>query len=266
MLLLFAVPPLLLSLSAHTSPRVADWTQKRITFKGGLIRFEEVIGRLSEQMGQGIAVDGEPLLDEAEITFEGTAREALDYVADRFDYTWAVNRHGVILLHKHFRNWADYPRLNSAEMRQMARDVLRVLYALPYERTGQGYTLYLNELYRSFTPQQKAVLRAGKSLSFRELTLQQGELLYQSLLSGYFGEMCQDWNMLLRLLDMLPSSYLVLRQGRQIEGKIVYGSDIAVKPSGEQEESLELVCVLRDRRSRYEAAQHLLEIIQPPRR
>src|SRR5579884_313347 len=189
-----------------------DWMAKPIALTVQRQSLSDITAILSAQLGLSIVADGEPLTRQADVELNGTAKEALDRVADIFDYTWMPLKSGVILMRKRFKNPDDYPQMNLEEMRQMAREIVAVLQALPFDPNPAHENAIITELFRSFTPAQVLLLRSGRVLRGSELSVQQLNLLQQAVLSSYFSEPCSAWTLLLAQLDSMPQSFLQMRE------------------------------------------------------
>src|SRR5258708_4855765 len=149
---------------AQSEPVPSDLQQKQVHLSAKRQPFSAYIRELSKQIGRSILADDLPLLQQADMELHGTAKEALDRVSDRFDFTWALSKHGIILMRKRFRNPNEFPQINLPELKQTTKSVLSALWLIPDSMNSgaAGWAYAMKDLVSAFTPDQANALRDGK--------------------------------------------------------------------------------------------------------
>lgn len=184
----------------------------------------EIVKSLYPQIGRGILVDGIPVVQQADFDFEGSAKEALDKVAETYDFAWSLSKRGVILMRKQYHRPDEYPQMNLPELREAANDVVTILHSFPYDTDKSHWPDVLTKLYSSLTPEQAQRLRT-KNLSTADLSPPQLSLLHDAIFGNAFAGAFTAWERLVQRLDLLPKGYLQTQispfYGQQKEGKPV---------------------------------------------
>jgi hypothetical protein len=168
---------------------------------------EQILEMIRKTGGINIVVDGEPVRTKADFDLSGTLQDALDRVADTFDYNWTVTKSGVVLMTKRFKDPEEHPQANLPEMRQMAKDILDALSLATHDTDDQAWSKQLETLAHSFTPAQFQALHAGQRLHGSDLAPDQLSLLRQATWST-FTYPRQVWEELSAKLDAMPDSYI----------------------------------------------------------
>ena len=176
----------------------------------------------AEQTGRSYFIDGEPLQKEADFDFDLKASDALDKIADAFDYLWAASKHGAILLNKRFKNPDELPQMQYREMRRMASDLFSLwpapaspvhsqMYPFDHRLISAG-----NGLYQALTADQIAYLQTGQMLTYDQLTPDQQHIIELSLRQQFTDTSGDAWEILKTCLDNLPRSTLQFRLWRDV--------------------------------------------------
>jgi hypothetical protein len=200
-----------LTLLTGASPQwmsISDQLKRPIELVANHASLPEILNSLSERYGINIVADGLPLRKSADFDFHGTLAQALDSVAEAFDYTWSANKSGAILMNKRFRNRAERPQMNLLELRQTAKDELTALSWVQATKEHDEWVEMIRILAENMTPAQVEALRSGKRLNFGDLLPQQQELLTRIILTRGFGVPRGVWAQLLYELDNLEHSSL----------------------------------------------------------
>lgn len=171
-----------------------------------------------------LLIDGEPLRQHGDVDSDGTLREALDRVADAFDYSWAVGKSGAVLMTKRFRNPRERPQIHLAELRQAAKDVLDALNQVQSDGDASRSTALLVDLARSMTKEQADALREGQILHGSDLAPAQLQMLTQAALIITFAGPYRVWDELYSKLRGLPKSFITAKR------LVDVGTDTAAKP------------------------------------
>jgi hypothetical protein len=208
-LLLFSITPLPAQQTPplpENPPLPKDLETRTLDFHVQKQSLADVIALLSPQIGHNILADDEPLLKQADIDMKGTVKEVLDKVADTFDYSWSVNKRGVILMVKRFKNPLEHPQMSVPELKQMAQEALRVLKFRKIETAAARNPYLLRVFYASLTGEQKQRLDRGQALLGTELTQAQRDLIEQASLNSSLGDLPYLWGQLAGELNALPAS------------------------------------------------------------
>jgi hypothetical protein len=171
----------------------AAWMTTVIKLQGKAVTFAGGIRTLSDQTGLPMMADGEPDLKSCDFDLATAAKEALDKFCDKFDYYWTESKQGTILLRKRFRNPDELPQMHIAEMRQMTRDIVRVLTVLRYDRNPDHVTDIMRQLYANLTADQLNALRARRRVFYRDLSAQQHALIEQAILTHSLAINLDNW-------------------------------------------------------------------------
>ena len=196
------------------------WKTKDLHYHDKKISLLQAMQRFAEQTGKGYFIDGEPLQKDMELDFDLTAKDALDKIAEAFDYTWTLSRHQVILLNKRFKDPDDLPQMQYREMRHMAQDILSVWPAPSSPVRSQWYpfdhrSIYAgNALYRTLTAEQLAYLQTGQKLTYDQLSEPQQDIIALGINNELVGTTRDAWDMLGACMDNLPRSVLQYRAWR----------------------------------------------------
>jgi hypothetical protein len=177
--------------------------------------FAELTSLLSKQIGCSILVDDQPLRQNADIEFTCSAEQALDQVADAFDYRWSVVPSGVIVMSKGFKDIHEYPQITLPEQREMTQNIVTILRASGYKETDTLASLG-HAFMQALTLEQGAILRKGDHISVVNLTPQQQSLAQMCLVAHAFAAPYTAWNRLSTQLDSLETSTLAIRKAIQV--------------------------------------------------
>ena len=173
-----------------------------------------VIAALSDRIGHGIVMDGRPLLVRGSFSLHTTAKAVLDQVAEYFDCSWTVGKHGAILMSKRFHLPGDRPQLHLKEMQKMAADLLSIWPENVSKVRMETYPFAAipispgNALFRALTSEQQKVLSSGSQLAFQDLSAEQKELMRLCILKGAAGNSHDVWDGLNARLSGMSSSYV----------------------------------------------------------
>lgn len=189
----------------------AELENKMVTIRGTKLSFADALAQVGKQTGRSGIADDQPHLQSAELDLHGTAVQALDRIADIFDYTWTVSKQGAILLTKRFRNQLEYPQVNLLEIRVIVQDALTAIKAIPSDSEIRNIGDWSNQIYQEFTPEQKALLKTGIPQSADILSSHQAQLVNEATLNTYFAGTIALWQALATQLAWIPRSFFQLR-------------------------------------------------------
>jgi len=167
---------------------------------------------LSKRYAISILVDGDPVIPAANLDFSGSLRQALDRIADIYDYSVSIDKRALVTMMKRFKNPDELPQLNVSEIRQTAIDMLKILPQVPFDSSPTAFGHDLRGFAQTFSPDQFAVLKAGKRLTFADLRPEQREALVGVIRSRSFGMPASVWELLRRQLDHFEDSVLRLEK------------------------------------------------------
>ncbi len=211
------------ALAQNAAPQTAPpsaWQTKDIHFHAQKLSLTQAMRLFAEQTGSSYFIDGEPLQKEADFDFDLKAKDALDKIADAFDYLWTVSRRGTILLNKRFKNPDELPQMPYREMRRMASDLFSLwptpaspvhsqLYPFDHRSIRAG-----NGLYQALTADQIAYLQTGQFLTYDQLSPDQQHIVDLSVRNQFTETTGDAWEILKICLDNLPRSTLQFRLWR----------------------------------------------------
>lgn len=178
-----------------------DWEYRPVKIELSSVKFTSAIEILCKKTGKCIIADGEPFTETANLSFEGNGKEAVDKVADIFDYKWKLSKSGVILFSKKFHLPEERPQSNPEEILNCSYNVLSIL---QWNSNGNSFKTtanYLVELANSLTQEQINLLHRGDHLQVNELTANQQSLVFGSILSNSMSQTEFQWNLLKTLLS-----------------------------------------------------------------
>ncbi len=172
------------------------------------LSFAQAASLLNKTAGLSIVADGQPVLPQAALRFEGTLHQAVDQIAEAFDFSWTPTKSGVILMRKRFQADGERPQISLVEARQIAKDMIKALRSVPYDAARGTWSEQLQQLTHSFSPQQWQSLQTGERTSVAMLTPLQMDALTQVVLRNTFTDQMLPWERLLDELALLPDTYL----------------------------------------------------------
>jgi hypothetical protein len=173
---------------------------------------DDMLASLTKQTHVNILVDGQPLLQKADIKLSGSLHDALDSIADAFDYTWSVSKGGAVLMSKRFMSQDERPQVNLAEMLEMTRNMVRALTLVDYDKDETHWPLLVTQVADSFTQQQRKVLESGERIHASDLQPQQKAALQQAILSNTFIKALRVWDGAIPNLENMERSKLQARK------------------------------------------------------
>jgi len=196
---LFAAGSMLLTTSciaqaAPPSQTTPKWQDKQIHFVVTRQPFGAILSELSRQIGTSIMADDEPLVKAASFDIEGSAKAALDKIANTFDYSWQTSKSGMVLMSKRFDNPQEIPQMHLLELQQMVKQSLEALSFIKCDSTFDWWSFKCKTLYDLMTPEQKQYLQTGKALGYAEWTPEQRDLVWQMTLNRRFSGFLTGWN------------------------------------------------------------------------
>lgn len=213
MLLSLCMHCVMLAAGAHAqiavpARRQPSWLDTPISVEKKVRSFDATLKELSGILGRTILADGEPITQKLEEGYAGTAKEVLDRVADRFDFTWKVNSRGVILMNKRFNNPDEAPQMHLAEVQRMAKDAFNVFGLLGFDPDVAHTTQLRQQLYSSLIPEQRAALANGAHLTLQDLSQQQTGFVEQAIMNNALAVFYSVWRYLNALLSNAPAGAL----------------------------------------------------------
>ena len=193
----------------------ADFTSRMVSLSFEHAPMSAAIADLAKQSGHNIVVNDEPRDNQADLEFKGSTKDALDKVAEAYDYTWKLGKSGAILMTKRFSRQMEYPPLNAQELNQTARDILAILQSFNFDlEKNQDENALGLAVYESLTPEQTATLRAGKTLHASQLSDAQKQRVAQAILGGVLSNRWYKWTLVAAQTQLLagatPDSYAEL--------------------------------------------------------
>jgi hypothetical protein len=183
--------------------------------------FADYLDILQRDLNLTLIADGTPLQKSVSLALDSTLREALDKVADAFDYRWRVGKNRVILLTKRFHNEQEMPQFILPELKQSAFGVMRVL-GMPSISFGTHWEHSLDVFARLLSPQQMEWLQTSQPLMGKQLTPKQRAILGDAVLSNLLSDPFALWFDFHQVLSDLDKAKLVgERVGDQVRWRLV---------------------------------------------
>jgi hypothetical protein len=182
--------------------------QKRYEFHLQDASLETIAQSLMTNGHISLLIDGEPLRKRSNLDIQGTLAEALDRVADDFDYNWRTTKSGIVLLTKRFKNPEELPQLNLPEMRQMAKDIWQTMNSLPVDTDAAQAAPLLKALLTQLDKTQVDALKSGQVLHGSDLNPTQAQLLMQLTQCQVYAGSYQIASDFAVWTELLPASKL----------------------------------------------------------
>lgn len=172
------------------------------------LSFAQAAALLNKTAGLSIAADGEPLLMQATLRFDGTLHNAIDQIADAFDFSWTLTKSGVVLMRKRFQADGERPQASLIETRQIAKDMIKALRTVPFDPARGLWPDQMQQLAHTFSPELWQALRTGERTSVAMFVPAQIEALTQVVIGNTFTDQITPWQRLLDELALLPDTFL----------------------------------------------------------
>ncbi len=192
--------------------------KKRLKIDMPHAHWEDLVKTIAKQANINLIADGMPLEQSVDFAVTGTLQEILDTLADKFDYTWKTASADVIVMNKRFQDGHELPQAHYAEIKQVAKDVLDGLNALPHDphaeelyQTGnfvRRWPQMIKTLIKDLSAQQMTALQQGQRLGMADFSPDQRNLLVNAIYDNGFFSTHGQWYGLMSLLKELPRSYL----------------------------------------------------------
>jgi len=199
----------------ETKPALPAHFTDHVTAKFHQQSLKQIVTALDKQVGLNILIDGEPLAPMADVACDGTLEEALNKLADTFDYHWKVGKGGIVLFNKRFRNRDDAPQANIAELTHLVNNMSSIFTLAGAEPDPSLWEKQLSLFYQSVTEPQRASLLDGKRLTGKDLSPRQLLPLRSAVLNNQFGHAFQIWRDLSDHLRAFDTAYLTATRSLQ---------------------------------------------------
>jgi hypothetical protein len=193
---------------AQQTDRMKRMLEREVVLDHKHSSLADILKEMAEKYGVRAAVEGTPLREKADFSFQGTLREALNRLSERFDYQWRASRSGVILMNKRFTNPDDIPPMLLQEYRQVAKDQLTILPDTAPDLEHQRWGESLLSLARTLTAPQIQALHQGVRLSAADLTPAQRRLFEQAIYARIYGPPRGIWERIGILCSHYDNAYL----------------------------------------------------------
>lgn len=194
------------ALSCHAQSSVPSdtWLTAPVAVSAKSVSFNGVLEQITKQSGVNIFVEDHSQLPGVDFEFSGGAKEALDKISNLFDYQWKVNKYGIVVLTKRFKNPKEYPQFDILELAQMAREAMGLLKYFGEAPDTQHLLPILQKLYNALTPQQRNQLREGDIIMGRRLEPQAYQCLEMAIFEQQFGQVYIAWQKLADMTETFP--------------------------------------------------------------
>lgn len=219
----------------------AELEKKMVTIRGTKLSFADALAQVGKQTGHSVIADDQPHLQSAELDLHGTAVQALDRIADIFDYTWMVSKKGVILLTKRFKTKLEYPQVDPPELYAAIKDGLTAIKTISDLDEVISSDEWMDRIYQEFTPEQKVLLKTGAVQPASMLSTHQAQLIDQAALHIYFAGVIGTWKFLALQFEKMPRAFFQLRD---LPGFYVRRGDIQMQPGLPTGRQVDYVLVL----------------------
>ena len=188
--------------------------------------FDVLIENFSRITKISVVADGEPVLAKSDFAFKGTTRQALDQIADTFDFDWTVTKSGIVLMTKRFTSPKDRPQVSLIETRQIIKDMSRALQTVPFDAEVGFMPQQMQNIYNTLTPLQIQALRDKQVIPAAQLLPGAFDAMKAAILSNAFGRPLRAWNRLSEDLDLLPASFLQAQERHDPNGPVPHYYEI----------------------------------------
>jgi hypothetical protein len=183
----------------------ADVKARAIALSFQHATMSDVIASLAKQGRCNIIVNDEPRDNQADIEFKGTFKDALDKIADAYDYAWTVNKQGIVLMTKRFSRQDEYPPLNAGELHQTAEDSLAAISAFKFNSQADPAVLIQN-VYTSLTQEQQNALKNHQKILGRHLSDVQRLHMQDAILNHLLATPSTEWDMFRLLTEVVANA------------------------------------------------------------
>jgi hypothetical protein len=200
-----ADPPAATALSKPLFALSTDVKTRAVALSLSHAPMSDVIVSLAKQGRCNIIVNDEPRDNQADIEFKGTFEDALNKVADAYDYTWTVNKQSVILMTKRFSRQNEYPPLNAGELHQTAEDSLAAISTFKFSMQVDPAML-IRSVYASLTPEQQTALKNHQKILGRQLSDAQRLHMQDAILHNLLAIPSNEWDMFCWLTDAMAKA------------------------------------------------------------
>jgi hypothetical protein len=177
---------------------------------------DEIARSVSDRCRVTIVLDGEPAATRANLRLNCSLKQALDTVADQFDYSWRYSRSGAVLFEKRYKDPKTRPQANLPEMQEMTRSIVRALSSESYDPDETHWPDMIRSVAQTFTAAQRTLLQTGGQLHGIDLLPAQQRALQQAILSNTFSHPLSAWSTSQQALDNMPKSYLMARSRDEV--------------------------------------------------
>lgn len=197
----------------YEEPKSDSSLSKTVELRFNGISMQAMLRDVSDQFRVSVFADGVPIRDKADIEFHGSLRDALDKIADTFDYSVTVHKSGIVSMMKRFTNPEDRPQMAAAEIRQTAADMLTILPALLYDTAEPPlWARMMRQLARRLPPEMIESMKHGKEFVVSDLPPDARQPLADILQWRAYGVARSSWEQLHRQLDRFDQSMLRARK------------------------------------------------------
>jgi hypothetical protein len=195
-------------------PRIFSQTRVKLALNDESLA--EMLDRLiPESTALNYVVEDLPIKRKGTVLVDGTLKDALDRIADLFDYTWRVRKGTIVIFEKRFSDPNEHPQLILPELQRVARGMNTVLRAIPIQSGMSSDGENIRTFHHSLTPEQLVRLNRKEAIGIQDLTEAQRTLMLTALYSSAYRQMVAAWQDIEVQLIGMPSSYLALSQGRK---------------------------------------------------
>jgi|GEM_PF-1769025 len=193
------------------------------------VSLSQMLQRLHKEHRLNFVVAGVPLRKKATIQSSGTIANALDALSAEFDYNWAIDKRGIILFTKAFREDGDIPQIHEAEIKRLAKETLEIFRSVPV--SDVSWNEEVRKLAKTFTPEQWFVLKTGQSISAQSLAPAQWQQIQLAGVANQVTDEKRRWQTFHDLLTQLNTAVVRVRP-------LKINSTPRARPDGKQIEIL----------------------------
>ncbi len=173
------------------------------------VSLSQMLQRLHKEHRLNFVVSDAPLRKKATIQSSGTIADVLNAVAAEFDYNWAMDKRGIILFTKAFREDGDIPQIYEAEIKRLAKETLEIFRSVPVSDTS--WNDEVRKLAKTFTPEQWLVFKTGQSVSAQLLAPAQWQQIQLAGVANQVTDEKRRWQELCDILTQLDNTSLRVR-------------------------------------------------------
>ncbi len=130
------------------------------------------------------------------LTFDGSLKDLLDKVAEKYDLKWHLHGGQSVVFEKAFQTNTDIPQINPEEMHRTATEILKYIPAVEPDFDHKLWGRAMFSLYDSLTPVQITQLKSGQPIKQSALDRDQQMLVDKIFESRTYASARAYWELM----------------------------------------------------------------------